>query len=86
MICSKYYTFNQKLPSHVEVKTEGVLVTGVIDTGSDITIFRGDLFYYVVKTAGSEQSTLKPADLKACTYDQKSITLDGQLDLHISFG
>ena len=30
--------------------------------------------------------SLKPADLKACTYDQKSITLDGQIYWHISFG
>ena len=40
---------------------------------------------YVVETAGMEESRLKPADLKACTYDQEPITFDGQMDLHISF-
>ena len=38
MIHTRYYTSNQKLQSHVEVKIEGVPVTGIIDTGSDITI------------------------------------------------
>ena len=33
-----------------------------------------------------KENSLKPADLKACTYDQKPITLDGQIDWHISFG
>ena len=61
-------------------------MTGIIDTGSDITIIRGDLFHYIVETAGLEESSLKPAYLKACTYDQNPINLDGQLDLHISFG
>ena len=86
MIRTRYYTSNQKLPSHVEVKLEGVPVTGIIDTGSDITIIRGDIFYHLVEAARLEESSLKPADLKACTYDQKPITLDGKLDLHISFG
>ena len=86
MIRTRYYTSDQKLESHVEVKIEGVPVTGTIDTGSDITIIRGDLFYHIVETAGLEESSLKPADLKVCTYDQKPVNLDGQLDLHISFG
>ena len=85
MIRTRYYTSNQKLQSHVEVKIEGVPVTGIIDTGSDITNIKGDLFYHVVETAGLEESSLKPTDLKAFTYDQKPINLDGQLDLHISF-
>ena len=33
-----------------------------------------------------EDSNLKPADLKACTYDQKPISLDGQMYLYISLG
>ena len=61
-------------------------MTGLIDTGSDITIIRGDLFYHIFGITGLDESRLKPADLKACTYDQKPITLDGQIDLHISFG
>ena len=42
------------------VDAEGVPTTGVIDTGSDITIIRGDLFYYIV-----EKANLKIEDLKA---------------------
>ena len=32
----------------VEVMIEGVPVTGLIDTGSNITIIRGDLFYQII--------------------------------------
>ena len=44
MIRSRYFTLKQKQSSCVEVEVEGVPVTGLIDTGSDITIIRGDLF------------------------------------------
>ena len=37
MIRTRYYTSNKKLQSHVEMKIEEVPVTGIIDTGSDIT-------------------------------------------------
>ena len=30
--------------------------------------------------------SLKPAEQKACTYDQKPITLDGQIAMRVSFG
>ena len=86
MIRTRYDTSKQKQSSCVEVKVEGVPVTGLIDTGSDITIIRGDLFYHIVEVGKLENSMLEPADLKACTYDQKPITLDGRIDLHISFG
>jgi len=45
------------------VKIEGVSTTGVIDTGSDITIIRGDLFYHIV-----EKANLKIEDLKAPSW------------------
>ena len=48
----------------------GVPVTGIIDTGSDITIISRDIFYHLVETAKLEESSHKSADLKACTYDQ----------------
>ena len=70
-------------PCCVEVLIEGVPVTGLIDTGSDITIIRGDLF---VAEAHLEVQYLKTAEQKACTYDQKPITLDGQMDMKIGFG
>lgn len=70
----------------VEVMIEGVPVTGLIDTGSDITIIRGDLLYHIVGEANLEMQSLKTAEQKACTYDQKPISLDGQIDLKICFG
>ena len=70
----------------VEVLIEGVPVTGLIDTGSDITIIRGDLFYQIDGEAHLKIQSLKTAEQKACTYDQKSITLDGQMDMKIGFG
>ena len=70
----------------VEVLIEGVPITGLIDTGSDITIIRGDLFYQIIAEAHLKVQSLKTAEQKACTYDQKPITLDGQMDMKISFG
>ena len=80
MIRTRYYTPKQRQSSCVEVKVEGIPVTGLIDTGSDITIIRGDLFYHIVETARLEDSNLKSADLKACTYDQKSCNQFGWTD------
>ena len=70
----------------VEVIIEGVAVSGLIDTGSDITIIRGDLFYQIVSESGLKLQSLKPVEQKACTYDQKPITLDGQMDMKVSIG
>ena len=66
---------------------EGVSVTGLIDTGLDITIIRGGLLYQIISSEnGLKVKSLKPAEQKACTYDQKPITLDGQMDIKASFG
>ena len=77
---------NEKESRYVEVKLEGVPVTGLIDTGSDINIIRGDLFYMIVEKAGLELSHLKAPDHKAFTYDQKPVTLDGQMNMTFGFG
>ena len=58
----------------------------MIDRGSDITIVRGDLLYHIVSTAGLEASKIRSTGQRAYTYDQKPITLEGQIDLNISFG
>ena len=86
MIRTRCYADSGRECHCVQVNIEGVPVTGLIDTGSDITIVRGDLLYHIVSTAGLEESNIKPADQKACTYDQQPLTLDGQVDLNISFG
>ena len=77
MIRSRY--LKQKQSSCVEAEVEGIPVTGLIDTGSDITIIRGNLFYHILETAKLKENSLKPADPKACMYNQKPITLDGQI-------
>jgi len=52
----------------VEVNIEEVPVTGLIDTGSDITIIiRGDLLYHIISTAGLEANNIRSADQRACT-------------------
>ena len=70
----------------MEVMVEGFPVVGLIDTGSDITIMRGDQFYNMVKGANLDIQQLKPTEQKACTYDQKPITLEGLMDVKITFG
>ena len=62
---------------------EGVPIIGLIDMGSDITIMRGDQFYDMVKEAHLSIQYLKPTEQRARTYDQKPITLDGQIDMKI---
>ena len=39
-------------PQSATVNVEGVPVTGIIDTGSDITIISGDMFKTVIAKAG----------------------------------
>ena len=86
MIRTRSCTDNGRESQCVEVKIEGVPVTGLIDTGLDITIVRGDLLYHITSTAGLEASKIRSMDQRTCTYDQKPITLDGKIDLNISFG
>ena len=70
----------------VEVLIEGVPVTGLIDTESDITIIRGDLFYKIAAAAKLKMCSIKDVDQKVCTYDQKPIALDGRINMKITFG
>ena len=52
----------------VEVMIDGVPVTGIIDTGSDITIIRGDLFYQIVAGIHLKAQSLIAAEQKACMH------------------
>ena len=82
MIRTRSYTDSGRECHCTEVNVEGVPVTGLIDTGSGITIVHGDLLYHIISTAGLEASNIRSANQRACTYDQKPITLDGQVDQH----
>ena len=44
------------------------------------------MFFQIVSEGGLEVQSLQPAEQKACTYDQKPITLDGQMTMKVSFG
>ena len=70
---------------HVEVEIEGVPVTGIIDTGSDITIISGELFENIVDAVQLSSETFKPANKQACAYNGQTISLDDQMDVTISF-
>ena len=70
----------------VKVMVEGFPIVGLIHTGSDITLMRGDQFYDMVKDSLLSAHHLKPTEQRACTYDQKPITFDGQIDVKIAFG
>jgi len=47
---------------------------------------RGGLYYHIVSEACLGERPLKETNQKACSYDQKPITLDGQVDMEIKFG
>ena len=51
-----------------------------------VLIMTGDQFYDMVKEAHLNIHHLKPTEQRACAYDQKPITLDGQIDTKIAFG
>ena len=73
-------------PRNAQVEIQGVPAQGVVDSGADITIMGGDLFRRVAAVAKLKKRDLKRADKVLRAYDQPSFTLDGRVDLDISFG
>ena len=53
-----------------------VPITGIIDTGSDITIVSGDMFKIVIAKAGLTKEEFKSANKQAFTYNKQRITLE----------
>ena len=72
-------------PESATVNIEGVAVTGIIDTGPNITIISGDMFKTVIAKARLKKEEFKTVDNQAFTYNKQHITLDGQVDTNISF-
>ena len=70
---------------YAEVLIEGVPVTGVVDSGAEITIMNGKLFARTAAVARLKKSQLKPPDRIPKTYDRRVFSLDGRVDLDISF-
>ena len=69
----------------VKVQVQGVPAYGLIDTEADITIIGGKLFEKVATVARLRKRHFKKPDKIPRTYDQKTFTLDGRMDLEITF-
>ena len=69
-------------PQYAPVLLQGVPAHSVIDSSADITIVGGDLFRKVAWLKGSQ---LKRVDKVPHTYDRKTFSLDGQVDLDVTF-
>ena len=67
------------------MEVQGVPAQGVIDSGADITIIGGDLFKRVAAVARFKKKNLKNVDKVLRTYDLKPFSLDGRMDLDVSF-
>ena len=63
------------------IKIKGIPVTGIIDTGSDITIISVDLFKKIVADAGFKKEDFKTADKQAYSYNRLLTVLDGQINV-----
>ncbi len=72
-------------PMCVKVQVQGVLAYGIIDSGADITIIGGSLFKKVAAVAKLKKKDFKKADKTPHTYDQKPFSLDGRMELDITF-
>ena len=68
------------------IEIEGVPARGVVDTGSDITIIGGALFKHVATMARLCKKHFKPPDRSPHTYNHQPFSLDGRMDLNISYG
>ena len=79
------YRADDDSPQSATVNIEGVPVTGIIDTGSDITIISGDMFKTVIAKARLKKEEFKTIDKQVLTYNKQLITLDRRVDINISF-
>ena len=69
----------------VTLEVQRVPVDGVIDTGADITIMGGEVFKKIAAVAKLRKSQLKKADKTPHNYDQTPFTLNGRMDLDVTF-
>ena len=72
-------------PRRALVEVQRLPTYGVIDSGADITIMGADLFKKVAATAHLKKSSFKKPDKVPYMYDQKPFSLDGRINLVISF-
>lgn len=58
----------------------------LVDSGADITIVNGALFQEVAAAAQLRKKDFQPADKVPKTYDRQAFSLDGKMNMDISFG
>ena len=73
-------------PWCTQVQTQGVKAWGIMDSGADITIMGKDLFKTIATLHCLKKKDFKPPDKVPKTYDRQPFTLDGRMELEISFG
>ena len=73
-------------PRCARVLVQGVPAYGIVDTAADITIIGGNLFRKVASVAHLKKKNLKPADKIPRAYDQYPFSLDGRMELMITYG
>ena len=72
-------------PRYVQVSVQGVLLQGVVDTGSDLTITSKEAFKKVATVSKLRKRDFHPTKKKAYSYDWKPFPLDGSLQLDLTF-
>ena len=72
-------------PQRVDVFLEGVPITGVVDSGADITIINESTLKRVAAAAKLGKSRLRGVDKEPVTYDGCPFTLHGRMDLDVGF-
>ena len=70
---------------HVDILLAGVPVRGVIDSGSDITIVGCETFQRVAAGARLRRKNLLKPDKVPRSYDGRTFTLNGRMDLDLTF-
>lgn len=70
----------------IRVEIHGVPARSIIDTGADITIMEGKLFKEIACVAQLKKRDFRLADKIPHTYNRQPFSLNGRMDLEITFG
>ena len=73
-------------PQCAKVSVQGVPMYGIVDSGAGIMILGGDLFRKVTGVASLKKKNFSKPDKTPRNYDQQPFSLDGVMDLEVTFG
>ena len=73
-------------PRYARVLVQGVPAYGIVDTPPNVMIIGGKFFKKVTSVAHLKKKNLKPADKIPRAYDQCPYSLDGHMELGLTFG